>query len=141
MALQKLPPESQLKREPAASQYKVALEGRVVLQMLTEVGTHAWKARQRLAKVLGPDSPGDMNRIHRHLEGILESLAIFGLEIKDHTGELFDYGQSLTVVASQKREGITQEVVAETIRPTIYLQGHQIQQGEVVIDTPKSAEE
>lgn len=119
---------------------KVILEGSVLLEMLKEVATHAWKASRRLAISQGTDIGSDAMRVARHLEGILESLGRFGLQIKDHTGEAFDYGQSLTVVASQAREGITQEVVAETIRPTIFLRHVRIQQGEVVIDTPKRAE-
>jgi hypothetical protein len=141
MALQKLPPDPRLEPDPGDLRHKVVLEGPATVQMLTEVGTHAWKARQRLARALSSESPGDMNRIQRHVEGILESLTTLGLEIKDHTGETFDYGQSLRVVATQPRENITQEVVAETIRPTIYLQGHRIQQGEVVIDTPIGTKE
>jgi hypothetical protein len=56
----------------------------------------------------------DLSRIERHLDAMLESLHALGLEIKDHTGEPFDYGQSLKVAASQPKAGITREVVSET---------------------------
>ena len=43
-----------------------------------------------------------------------------GLEIKDHTGDAFDYGLPLKVVTSQPTLGLTKESVLETIKPTIY---------------------
>lgn len=132
MALQKPPRDPQLQRNPDDPPHTLRLDARAV----AELGTHAWKARRRLEKISGAELPGDLARLQRHLDGILDSLSSLGLQIKDHTGEQFDYGQSLTVVASQPRANITQEIVAETIRPTIYLQGHRIQQGEVVIYTP-----
>lgn len=116
----------------------VVLTGNEFLPVLVEVATQAWKAKQRLEKSPATERSEDFARIARHVEAILDSLAELGLEIKNHTGEAYDYGQSLTVVASEQREGISHEVVTETIRPTIFLRGHRIQQGEVVIDTPVS---
>jgi len=113
----------------------VTLDGREVARAFVAIATHAWKARVRLSRADGPIS-SDVERIGRHLDAIVESLEKLGMEIKDHTGEPFDYGQSLKVAASQPKEGISQEFVAETIRPTIYVKGKLIQQGEVVIDIP-----
>ena len=56
--------------------------------------------------------------------------------IKDHTGEIFDYGLPLNVVTTQPSPGITKERVLETLKPTIYWQEQMIQMGEVVIATP-----
>lgn len=132
------PIEPGIEADPMRLPTKVVLDPHKLLAMLTEVATHAWKAKQRLAKSLGTATGSDPTRVLRHVDGILDSLAKLGVEIKDHTGDSFDYGQSLKVVASQPREGITHEVVAETIRPTLFLSGHRIQQGEVVIDTPQN---
>ena len=107
-----------------------------VVMSLRDIATNAWKARVRIEKLQAGDGGADADRVARHLEGILEGLAAAGVEIKDHTGEAFDYGQPLKVVASQERDGIDREVVAETIRPSLYLKGQIIQQGEVIIDVP-----
>jgi hypothetical protein len=124
--------------DPRLAQTTLVLTGNELLPVLAEVATQTWKVKQRLAKSPTTEVSEDLARIARHVEAILDSLAKLGLEIKNHTGEAYDYGQSLTVVASEQREGISHEVVSETIRPTVFLRGHLIQQGEVVIDTPVS---
>jgi hypothetical protein len=121
---------------------EAAQRGPMVLdaKVFGAIGTNAWKAKARLSKM---DTSGnaDLGRIERHLDAMLESLQALGLEIKDHTGEPFDYGQSLKVAASQPKAGITREFVSETIRPSIYLRGRLLQQGEVVIDVPAARKE
>jgi hypothetical protein len=78
----------------------------------------------------------EMKRAYRHVEGILESLHEMGIELKDHTGDSFDYGMPLKVVTTEPTQGITKERVTETIKPTVFWQKKIIQMGEVVIATP-----
>ena len=42
------------------------------------------------------------------------------MEVKDRTGEAFDYGLPEKVVTAQPQPGLTREIIIETIRPTIY---------------------
>ena len=117
----------------------IALDERGLNQLLStlaDVATHAWKASQRLSRSRANIPEADADRLARYLEAIAESLAKAEIEVKDHTGERFDYGQSLKVVASQTRSGIEHEIVAETIRPTVFWKGAMLQQGEVVLDVP-----
>lgn len=113
----------------------IKLDGAKILAALIAIASNAWKAKVRLSR-FDSSTNGDIDRMGRHMDAIAEALATLGLEIKDHTGEPFDYGQSLKVAASEPKEGISREFVSETIRPTIYINGVLIQQGEVVIDTP-----
>jgi hypothetical protein len=124
--------------DPRPAESTLVLTGSELLPVLAEVATQTWKVKQRLDRSPTIELSEDFTRITRHVEAILDSLAKLGLEIKNHTGEAYDYGQSLKVVASEQREGISHEVVSETIRPTVFLRGHLIQQGEVVISTPVS---
>lgn len=130
-----------IESEPADALGRTAikLDATEVARAFVSIGTHAWKARVRLARADASVS-SDAARLGRHLDAIVESLEKLGMEIKDHTGEPFDYGQSLKVAACQPKEGISREFVAETIRPTIYLKGALLQQGEVVIDIPAKGE-
>ena len=102
---------------------------------LAVIATQAWKARAKMVDKSG-EPIAEMRRVYRHLEGILAVLHDLGLQIKDHTGEAFDYGLPLKVVTSQPAPGIARETVIETIKPTIYWQQQIIQTGEVVIATP-----
>lgn len=111
-----------------------------VVKGMADIATNVWKAK---AKMLDSDSGevrDEMKRVYRHIESVLESLREMGLEVKDHTGDAFDYGLPLKVVTTQPTQGITRENVIETIKPTIYWQQQIIQMGEVVIATPSSEE-
>jgi hypothetical protein len=136
------PPEpvgqlTQQASEDEAPMPVVRIDAAQFLSLLADVATNAWKGQLRLAKWPGKDLPAERNRLERNFESILSSLEGFGVHVKDHTGQVYDYGQALKVVAAQSQEGIAREVVTETIRPTVYWREQLIQRGEVVIATPK----
>lgn len=110
-------------------------------KVLLSIATNAWRIRTRLTdsttreprEEMGTD---DLKKVVRYLDSMFESLSGIGMEVKDRTGEAFDYGLPEKVVAAQPQAGLSKEIVLETLRPTIYF-GRQIaQQGEVVIGTP-----
>jgi hypothetical protein len=107
-----------------------------VARGMADIATNAWKAKAKMVNGSSGEVREEMKRVFRHIEGILESFKEMGMEIKDHTGDAFDYGLPLKVVTSQPTQGITKESVIETIKPTIYWQKQIIQMGEVVIATP-----
>jgi hypothetical protein len=103
--------------------------------------TNLWRTKSRII-----DSPSnepkeelkkeDLKKIARYIESMIQSAKNMGFEIKDRTGESFSYGMTENVVASQPQEGITGEIIVETLKPTIYWKTQIAQQGEVVIATP-----
>jgi hypothetical protein len=103
---------------------------------MADIATNAWKARSKMLNGRSGEVREEMKRVFRHIEGIIETLKEMGLDIKDHTGDPFDYGLPLKVVTTQPEPGITKERVIETIKPSIYWQKRLIQMGEVVIATP-----
>jgi hypothetical protein len=107
-----------------------------VIKGMADIATNVWKAQTKMVDGASGEVRHEMKRIYRHIEAALESLRAIGLEVKDHTGDAFDYGLPLKVITTQPTEGITRESVLETIRPTIYWQQQIIQRGEVVIATP-----
>jgi len=104
---------------------------------LTEIATQAWRARSKMIDSSTGEAREEMKRVFRHVESILEKLREIGLELKDHTVDVFDYGLPLKVIATQPQPDITRENVIETIKPTIYWQDRIVQMGEVVIATPE----
>lgn len=113
-----------------------SIDGAEFQSFLVEIATNAWKGRLRLAKWPSDELHTERKRLERNFEAILLRLESFGVRVKDHTGEAYDYGQALKVVAAQPQDGIKREIVTETIRPTVYWGEHIIQRGEVVIATP-----
>lgn len=107
-----------------------------VVKGIAEIATNVWKAKAKMVDSSSGEVRDEMKRVYRHIESILESLHEMGLEVKDHTGDAFDYGLPLKVVTTQPTQGIIRESVIETIKPTIYWQQQIIQMGEVVIATP-----
>jgi len=111
-----------------------------VVRGMADIATNVWKAKGKMLDGASGEVRGEMKRVYRHIESILESLHEMGLELKDHTGDAFDYGLPLKVITTQPTQGIPRESVIETIKPTIYWQQQIIQMGEVVIATPASTE-
>jgi hypothetical protein len=112
--------------------------GRHIIPMpaMTAIATNVWKAKSKMVDAVSGEVREEMKRVYRHVEAALDNLREIGFEVQGHTGDTFDYGQSLKVVTTQPTQGITRETVIETIRPTIYFQRQLIQAGEVVIATP-----
>lgn len=113
-----------------------------VLKCIATIATNAWRAKAKMLDSATGEPREDMKRVYRHIEGILDGLNEIGIEVKDHTGDAFDYGMPLKVVTTQPTLGITREKVLETIKPTVYCQKTSIiQMGEVVVATPIQQEE
>lgn len=106
---------------------------------MADIATNAWKAKTKIDGASG-EVREEMKRVYRHIESVLKSLQTMGLEVKDHTGDAFDYGLPLKLITTQPTQGISRECVIETIKPTIYWQQQIIQMGEVVVATPSSTE-
>jgi hypothetical protein len=125
-------------RLPAADH--TPLEASSLATQLADIATNAWKAKLKMIGS-GGEVKDEMRRVYRHVEAILTNLATLGLEIRDHTGDAFDYGLPIRVVTTQPTAEIAKDTVIETIRPTIYWQHQIIQMGEVVIGTPIEKQE
>ena len=107
-------------------------------QFLSDIATGLWRLRQKMLKP-GTNQPlEEMSRAYRHLEAIWDTIAQAGIDIKDHTGDLFDSGMSIKVIAFQPTTGLTREKIIETIKPSVYYNEKYIQMGEVIVGTPEN---
>lgn len=112
-----------------------------VAKALLVMATNAWRIRVRLTDSTSGEpknefSKDELKKLNRYVEAIFEVLTGIGMEVKDRTGEAFDYGLPETVVTAHPRPGLTKEMIIETLRPTIYWRSQIAQQGEVVIGSP-----
>jgi len=107
------------------------------IRLLANLGTGIWRLRQKMLEP-GTERPKEQfRREYRDVESIWDFLRQAGIEIKDHTGQPFDSGLVLKVLAFQPTPGVKRERVQETIKPTIYFKGRHIQVGEVIVDSPE----
>jgi hypothetical protein len=112
------------------------------LKALVSIATNAWRAKTKMLdteKLLTPATDNireKMERVDRHIEAIHRNLAEVGIVIRDHTGDLYDEGQPMKVVASKPTQGPDKKRVSETLLPSIFWNNKLIQNGEIEIATP-----
>jgi hypothetical protein len=128
----------------APNRTRPSLEIRVedLTKLLNSLANNAWKIQGRVMvnrkgeEIRDELKKDDIKKLVRHLDSIFEALTEFGFEVRDRTGENYDYGLPERIVSSAPRAGLTKELIVETLKPTIYLNSHLIQAGEVVIAVP-----
>lgn len=107
-------------------------------QFLSSIATGLWRLKQKMIKS-GTDEPlKEMSRAYRHFESIWDTMIQAGVQVKDHTDDLFDSGMSIKVIAFQPIPELTREKIIETIKPSIYFSEKCIQMGEVIVGTPEN---
>lgn len=102
-----------------------------------EIAIHAWRMQRRMTDRMTKEVKEEHKAMHRSVAGILEALTGMGFTLRDRESEFYDYGLPEKVVAAEKRAGISREMVAETIRPSIMYGDQLIKAGEIVIAVPE----
>ncbi len=106
------------------------------LKALVSIATNAWRAKKRMVDVTTGEVREEMKRVGRHIEAIYRNLAEVGVVIRDHTGDIYDEGQPMKVVASKPTQALDKNRVSETLLPSIFWNNRLIQNGEIEITTP-----
>jgi len=108
------------------------------LKALVSIATNAWRAKIKMVDITTGEVREEMKRVDRHIEAIIRNLADVGVVIRDHTGESYDEGQPMKVVASKPTPGLDMKRVSETLLPSIFWNNRLVQNGEIEIATPAS---
>ena len=106
------------------------------LKALISIATNAWRARTKMMDAETGEMREDMKRVGRHVDAIYRNLAEVGIVIRDHTGDAYDEGQPMKVIASKPKPGLNKERVSETLLPSIFWNDRLVQNGEIVTETP-----
>ena len=136
-ATKEQPPDATAPPVPITEAEPTAPANPLDARFAAAVATGLWRMRNRMVEP-GTDRPlPDLRPLFRHLEATWDALTSAGIEIQSHDGDIADPGLSLSVVAYQPTPGLDRDRIVETIRPTVYLGGRIIQQGEVIVGTPQ----
>lgn len=108
------------------------------LKTLISIATNVWRAKTKILHPAGSEVRDDMRRVDRHIEAIYRNLAEVGIAIRDHTGDVYDEGQPMRVVASKPTPGLDKKHVSETLLPSIFWNNRLVQNGEIEIATADS---
>jgi hypothetical protein len=111
-----------------------------ILKPLVSIATNVWRAKRKMIDPATGEAREDMRAVNRHVEAISRALGDLDIEIRDHTGETYDEGQPLKVIATKPVQGLKAPRVSETLLPSIYWKKRLVQNGEVEIATPPSAD-
>lgn len=76
----------------------------------------------------------------KQTKSILNAFEENGFQIKDHTNAKYNDGMALKVLVFETDENVTESIITETIKPSIYYGGQLILNGEVVVATPPKKE-
>jgi hypothetical protein len=107
-------------------------------KVLVSIATNAWRAKSKMIDATTGEFREEMKRVGRHVEAIYRNLAEVGVVIRDHTGDAYDEGQPMKVVASKATPGLDKKRVSETLLPSIFWKDRLIQNGEIEIETPST---
>ena len=109
-----------------------------LLKALVSIATNTWRGKTKMVDAITGEIREEMKRVDRHIEAIYRNLAEVGITIRDHTGDAYDEGQPMKVVASKPTPGLDRKRVSETLLPSIFWNNHLVQNGEIEIATPDS---
>lgn len=118
--------------------HDVEPSARELSQVFSDLGMSLWRLRRKMLDPLSGAPRKEMAATYAHVEQAFKALAAAGVEVRDHDNTEFDSGLSLKVLDFQEVSGISHEMVIDTVRPTIYYRGEVIQNGVVIVGTPRS---
>ncbi len=106
------------------------------LKTLVSIATNTWRAKTKMMDTATGEFREDLKRVGRHIEAIYRNLAEVGIVIRDHTGDAYDEGQPMKVIASKPTQGQEKKRVSETLLPSIFWNNRLVQNGEIEIAIP-----
>lgn len=109
------------------------------MRFVAETATGLWRLRQKMTDAGTGGPTAESRKLYRHLESVWDRLSEEGVTVIQHTGEEYDPGLSLKVIAFEPSPGLPSERVIETIKPTVFFGEQMIQMGEVIVGTPGAA--
>ncbi len=118
----------------AAGGHTITLPARDLAAIVTDI----WRLRQRVDQILTQSESDEYQRIARATDHLWETMTHTGMQIQDHTGERYIEGTSLRVLAFQPSPDVHSDIIAETLRPSIYYREALVQIGEVIVHTPET---
>ena len=73
---------------------------------LAVIATNIWRTRKKMVDEKSGEPREEMRRVYHHIQAVLDTFHKMALEIRDHTGEAFDYGSPLAVITTQPTPGL-----------------------------------
>lgn len=100
---------------------------------LVELAIDLWRMERRLGKFLSGLPAEQQESLNNSMSRLKRYLEKNDIEVVDHTGEKYDEGQNLEILAVEKDAKAAKPTIKETKEPTIMYKGQVIHLGKVII--------
>jgi hypothetical protein len=107
---------------------------------LCTLATETWRMKRKIirmktSELLSDEIDGMTVSINRMESGLKD----ISIEYREYTNQQYDSGMNLKVLAYEQVEesNISNEFILQTVAPSIFFMGQQIQQGEVIVASNK----
>jgi len=114
---------------------------KTLLRSMALIATSIWRIRTKLGNGYETNLPSEMRHLPRHIQSAWDALAAAGIEIQDYKGQRYVPGMAVAPISFQPMEGISFEIIQETIKPSIYYKDSLIQRADVIVAQPIDARE
>jgi hypothetical protein len=124
-------------------QYSIAprfLEISIQTNDLVELSIDFWRMEQRINRMAGTLPKEQKEILENSLQKIKRYLNKNDIEIVDHTGQKYNEGLNLEILAVEKDEGIKNTIIKETKEPTILHKGQVVHIGKVIVVSKEDLE-
>jgi len=106
------------------------------LKTIAAVATAVWRAKHKLDAETDGGLPDELRNLPRHIQSAWDALEAGNIQVDDPTGRRYVPGMAVNTLTIQPLEGITFEVIHETIKPSVYFNDALIQRADVIIARP-----
>jgi hypothetical protein len=126
--------ESQSLNDPAPESADDQLTA--ALKTIAAVATAVWRAKSKLDAEPDTVLPDELRNLPRHIQSAWDALEAGKIQVDDPTGRRYVPGMAVNTLTIQPLDGITCEVIHETIKPSVYFNDALIQRADVIIARP-----
>lgn len=100
---------------------------------LTDLAIEFWRLEKRLKKIEDKLSEDENKAFRNSIEKLGRFVKKNDLEVTDYTGQIYNQGMNLEILASEKDSQLAQDIIYETHEPAVAHEGILIRKAKVII--------
>lgn len=109
------------------------------LRAIAAVATAVWRAKSKLDTEANVELPDGLRNLPRYIQSAWDALEAGKVRIDDPKGRRYVPGMAVNILTIQPLEGVSFEMIHETIKPSVHFNDALIQRADVIIARPIGA--
>jgi len=113
-----------------------------LLQVIASLATEVWRIQKYFkCNSCQISDPQDITKVARRIQAITGILKGGNIDVQDYDGQKHVVGlNKVNMVDQVKKQGINQDIIEETIKPSICYKGTLIQRADVIVAIPDNSQ-